>query len=116
MLACASVLSSQGKMHAGSVFYGIPDPVYFPIDKISSDCHILLNFGEKDDLKGFSDPTNLRKLTEALKEHKKPFELYVYPGCGHAFMNQKRLDAYDEQSAKLGYERTVEFFTRHLGQ
>lgn len=43
-IASASVLSKDGLVSAGSVFYGIPSAEYFPVSTIQ--CPLLLNFGE----------------------------------------------------------------------
>jgi carboxymethylenebutenolidase len=50
---------------------------------------------------------------QALKEHKKPFEAYVYPGVNHGFHNDTT-PRYDEKAAKLAWKRTVAFFKKHL--
>ena len=39
-----------------------------------------------------------------------------YEGAGHAFFNDTdRLGTHDEGHAKQAWERTVDFFKRHLG-
>jgi carboxymethylenebutenolidase len=42
-------------------------------------------------------------------------EFFYYP-AGHAFHNDKdKLGTYDPESAKLAWQRTVEFLKSHLG-
>jgi carboxymethylenebutenolidase len=49
----------------------------------------------------------------ALKDNKKAFEAYVYEGANHGFHNDTT-PRYDEDAAKLAWERTITFFKRHL--
>jgi carboxymethylenebutenolidase len=51
----------------------------------------------------------------ALKANNKPYELYMYPGVGHAFHNDTSAARYNEAAAKLAWGRTLEFFKKHLG-
>jgi carboxymethylenebutenolidase len=51
----------------------------------------------------------------ALKANNKPYELYMYPGVGHAFHNDTSPARYNEAAAKLAWGRTLEFFKKHLG-
>jgi carboxymethylenebutenolidase len=49
----------------------------------------------------------------ALKAASKEYEAYVYPGVNHGFHNDST-PRYDEAAAKLAWDRTVEWFKRHL--
>jgi carboxymethylenebutenolidase len=49
----------------------------------------------------------------ALKAAGKEYEAYVYPGVNHGFHNDST-PRYDEAAAKLAWDRTVEWFKRHL--
>ena len=49
----------------------------------------------------------------ALKEHEKEYTAYVYPEVNHGFHNDTT-PRYDEAAAKLAWERTVDFFNKHL--
>ena len=48
-----------------------------------------------------------------LKEHKVPFEAFVYEGANHGFHNDTT-PRYDEAAAKLAWKRTLEFFRKYL--
>lgn len=109
-IACASALGS--KVKGGSVFYGIPDLTYFPTSSIV--CPLLLNFGGKDQHKGFSDPETFQNLVASLKKDGKTFETNVYPDCDHAFMNETRPEVYNEKAAMDAFNKTVLFFKNQL--
>ncbi len=49
----------------------------------------------------------------ALKEHKKEYIAHIYPEVNHGFHNDTT-PRYDEQSAKLAWQRTIEFFKEKL--
>ena len=49
----------------------------------------------------------------ALKENKKAFETFTYEGKQHGFHNDTT-PRFDEASAKLAWERTLEFFKKNL--
>jgi carboxymethylenebutenolidase len=50
----------------------------------------------------------------ALKASKVPYEMHMYPGTQHGF-NNDTTPRYDEAAAKLAWQRTVDFFKKHLG-
>lgn len=50
---------------------------------------------------------------EALKENKKEYTAFIYPGVNHGFHNDST-PRYDEEAARLSWERTVGFFKKHL--
>ncbi len=52
-------------------------------------------------------------LEEALKANDKAFEAFVYPNTNHGFHNDTT-PRYDEEAAKLAWERTIAFFKKHL--
>jgi carboxymethylenebutenolidase len=51
---------------------------------------------------------------EALKKNNKPYELYIYEGANHAFHNDTAPTRYNEAAAKLAWQRTIDFFKKHL--
>jgi carboxymethylenebutenolidase len=76
-------------------------------------CPALAIFGAEDALIPQADVEELRaRLTAAGKR----FEIIVYPGCGHAFLNHTRPDAYRPEAAADAFERAAGFFAAELGQ
>ena len=51
---------------------------------------------------------------EALKKNNILYELYIYEGTNHAFHNDTAPARYNEAAAKLAWQRTVDFFAKHL--
>ena len=50
---------------------------------------------------------------EALKANGKPYTVHIYEGTNHGFHNDTT-PRYDEAAAKLAWQRTVDFFNKHL--
>ena len=74
-------------------------------------CPYLGIFGEDDALIPRSD---VAELGERLAAAGKAFEIKSYPGCGHAFLNHARPDAYRPEAAADAFERAAGFFEAHL--
>ena len=54
------------------------------------------------------------KLEETMKKYGKSFEYKIYAGAPHAFNNDTSPQSYREDAAKEAWNRTLEFFKRHL--
>lgn len=50
----------------------------------------------------------------ALKQHDKDYVMYSYEGTRHGFHNNST-PRYNEAQAKIAWNRTVDFFKKHLG-
>ncbi len=94
------------ELAAAVPFYGRQAPVD-DVPKIQAP--LLLQFAEHDD----NVNAGWAAYEAALKEHGKVYEAYIYPGTNHGFHNDST-PRYDEEAAKLAWERTVEWFQRHL--
>jgi carboxymethylenebutenolidase len=70
------------------------------------------HYGEADD---WANPDMARRLQEQLEARGKEVRLFLYPGAGHAFFNDTRPDAYDEDAARQAWIRTLEFLRAKLG-
>jgi carboxymethylenebutenolidase len=51
---------------------------------------------------------------DALKKSGITYEQYVYDGVNHAFHNDTATTRYNEAAAKLAWQRTMDFFAKHL--
>lgn len=94
------------ELAAAVPFYGRQAPVE-EVPRIRAP--LLLHFAEHDDNVNAGWPA----YEAALKEHGKTYEAYIYPGTNHGFHNDST-PRYDEEAAKLAWDRTVAWFQRHL--
>ena len=74
-------------------------------------CPLLAFFGEEDDFIPVSD---VRRLEAGLTSSAQPAEVLVFPGAGHAFMNDTRPEAYRPAIAAEAWRRMVDFLRQHL--
>jgi carboxymethylenebutenolidase len=91
---------------AGVPFYGRP-PALDAVPNIQAP--LLFHFAEND--KGINAAWPAYEA--ALKEHGKTYEAFVYPGTQHGFHNDTT-PRYDKAAAELAWQRTLDFFNKHL--
>ncbi|WPQ66384.1 dienelactone hydrolase family protein [Chitinophaga sancti] len=70
---------------------------------------LLLHFGELDTHVNEGWPA----YEAALKEEKKEYTAYIYPGVNHGFHNDTT-PRYDKAAAELAWKRTIDFFKAKL--
>ncbi|KAI9107660.1 hypothetical protein K1719_021323 [Acacia pycnantha] len=103
-------------------FYGVPSPEL--ADPSQAKAPVQAHFGELDNFVGFSDVTAAKALEEKLKASGVPYEVHLYPGSAHAFMNrspegiQRRksmgMPDEDEAAVQLAWSRFQSWMTRYL--
>lgn len=76
-------------------------------------CPLLAIFGDRDEFVPLSD---IRALEAALTRSAQPSQVRVYPGCGHAFLNDTRPQAYRPGEAADAWARMLEFLSAELAQ
>jgi carboxymethylenebutenolidase len=94
------------ELKAGVPFYGNQPPAA-DVPKIHAP--LLIHYAENDERINAGWPA----YEAALKENKKKYEVFIYPGTQHGF-NNDTTPRYDAAAAKLAWSRTVEFFKKHL--
>jgi len=93
-------------VRAAVPFYGgQPDAADVPKIKAA----IQLHFAEHDERVNAGWPA----YEEALKANDVTYEAHLYPDTNHGFHNDTT-PRYDEEAAKLAWERTITFFKAHL--
>jgi carboxymethylenebutenolidase len=70
---------------------------------------LLLHYAEKDERINAGWPA----FEAALKANNIKYQMYMYPGTNHAFLNDTT-PRYDEAAAKLAWSRTIAFFKENL--
>jgi carboxymethylenebutenolidase len=93
-------------LNAGVAFYGRQAGVA-DVPKISAP--LLLHYAGNDQRIN----EGIAAYEAALKANKKTYAAHMYEGKQHGFHNDTT-PRYDEQAAKLAWERTLEFFNKHL--
>lgn len=58
--------------------------------------------------------TGIPAYEAALIQSNIPYELYMYEGVNHAFHNDTAGARYNEAAAKLAWQRSMDFFKKHL--
>lgn len=94
-------------LKAAVAFYG-RQPRAEDVPKIKA--ALQLHYGEMD--QGVN--AGIAAYEEELKKNKTNYELFIYPGAQHAFHNDTSPARYNEAAAKLAWQRTIEFFGKHL--
>jgi carboxymethylenebutenolidase len=99
---------SEPSLAAAIMFYGSPetDAGKLAALKVPLQAH----FGGEDRGIG-ADQVNA--LRTGLGRARKSAEIFVYPGAGHAFMNDFR-PSYHADAARQAWARTLQFFQKHL--
>src|SRR5262249_30000800 len=93
-------------LNAGGAFYGRQAGADY-VPKVS--VPLLLHYAGND--QGIN--AGIAAYEAALKTNNKPYTLYMYEGKQHGFHNDTT-PRYDEESAKLAWTRTLEFFNKYL--
>ncbi|HVF12283.1 MAG TPA: dienelactone hydrolase family protein [Actinomycetota bacterium] len=106
--ALSMVLGTLEPIDAVVTYYGGPfkDPDYSKMTGA-----VLGHFAEHDD---WATPDYVARLFEKLKSLGRDAEFFVYPDTHHAFFNDSRPEVYSEEAAELSWDRTLEFFRKHL--
>ena len=94
-------------LNAGVSYYGSQLPAA-DVPKIS--CPLMLHYASLDQRIN----AGIAAYEAALKENKKPYELFMYDGADHAFNNNTNAARYNKEAADLAWKRTVAFFTKYL--
>jgi carboxymethylenebutenolidase len=71
----------------------------------------LGHFAENDI---YEPQSNVDELEEDLRRAGRPVTFYRYPGTGHWFFEEDRIDAYNPAAAGLAWERTLTFLRNSL--
>jgi carboxymethylenebutenolidase len=93
-------------LNAAAPFYGgAPETAAVPAIKAP----LLIHCAENDERINAMWPA----YENALKSRGIAYEMYMYPGTQYGFHNNST-PRYQEAAAKLAWERTIDFFRKHL--
>jgi carboxymethylenebutenolidase len=109
----ALMLASQrpDKVKAVAPFYGaIPWEGAQP-DLAAISGGVQGHYAADDD---WASPEVARQLEADLRAAGKDAEVFIYPGCAHAFFNDDRPEVYNAEAAATAWARTVSFLNAQL--
>lgn len=93
-------------LNAGAPFYGSA-PNMEDVAKIQAP--LMIHYAEDDERVNASQ----QAYREALEAHGKDFVMHTYEGTRHGFHNNST-PRYNAEQAKIAWERTIDFFKKHL--
>lgn len=106
--AMANTLAvSVPSLNAAVAFYG-RQPESSEVPKIKA--AIQLHYASLDERVN----AGIAAYENALKENKVRYELYMYENVNHAFHNDTAPTRYNAAAAQLAWQRTIDFFNKHL--
>lgn len=103
-------LARSNKFAAGVIFYQslYPDPSELKRINVPLQCH----YGSEDQ---HASEAEIEEFTDALKRYKKKFEIHMYPGAGHAFLNNpSRPDSANRKAAERALAKSSQWLKRML--
>ena len=103
---CNALAVRLPNLAASVPFYGRQPPAE-EVPQIKAP--LLIHYGELDTRVNAGWPA----YEKALQAGGKTYEAHMYPGANHGFHNDTT-PRYDEAAAKLAWDRTLEFFAKHL--
>jgi carboxymethylenebutenolidase len=101
--------SRQAEIAACVAYYGV-GPARESMDLSSMKASVLGHWGERD---SSYDHATVEDLEMRLREAGVDIESFWYD-ADHAFFNDDRPEAYDQEAATLSWDRTLAFFREHL--
>jgi carboxymethylenebutenolidase len=100
-------VAAGDSLDAGVSFYGpAPDPSLAPQVRAPLQLHLA----------GLDERVNKTALPwrDALQAAGRTIDAQLYPNVNHAFHNDTSAERYDAAAAKLAWQRTLDFFGRHV--
>jgi carboxymethylenebutenolidase len=105
----ANMMATRVPDLAAAVPYYGGQPATEEVPKIKAP--LLIHYAELDTRVNAGWPA----YEAALKEHKKEYQAFIYPGVNHGFNNDST-PRYDKAAATLAWQRTIDFFKDELKQ
>jgi carboxymethylenebutenolidase len=102
-----NLAANSPQLKAAVAFYG-RQPAEADVAKIKS--AVQLHYASLDERVN----EGMAAYEAALKKANVTYEQYVYEGAQHAFHNDTSAARYNEAAAKLAWQRTLQFFGKHL--
>jgi len=110
-LALLAAGRSSEFFSAGVIYFPSIYPDASEIEQIG--CPLLIHYGTADVVTPRSE---IDRITRTLERGHKFYELHLYDGANHAFVNDAHpeMGEYNREAAEAAWPRTVAFFQQHL--
>ena len=103
-------LATLRPVDACVIYYGaLPGNVAPDLNNIKG--AVLGHYAEHD---GWASPEAASALEKQLRDAGKDVEFHQYVGTEHGFFNDSRPEVHNEAAAKQSWQRTLDFFKKHL--
>lgn len=102
-------LSTIKPVDACVIYYGVLMGAQPDLNKIKG--AVLGHYADHDD---YASPEQVRALEKQLKDAGKDVEFQIYEGTQHGFFNDERPEQHAPDASRQSWERTLEFFEKHL--
>ena len=99
-----------GDFAAGVIYFPSIYPDASELTNVS--CPLLFHYGTADTV---TPPSEIERIKLTLERRNHPYELHLYEGADHAFVNEMHPEHYHKEASETSWPRTVEFLKRHLG-
>jgi carboxymethylenebutenolidase len=73
------------------------------------DCPVFGSFGEADHIISLDD---IRRFRNCLEDHKKSYEIHVFKGAPHGWLNDTMPGRYRREQAEAGWVAQLDFLSR----
>ncbi|MEX0750562.1 MAG: dienelactone hydrolase family protein [Dehalococcoidia bacterium] len=102
-------LATLRPVDACVIYYGALPGVQPDLNNIAGS--VLGHYAEND---GWASPEAAAALKKQISDAGKQVEFYQYANTGHGFFNDDRPEAHNAEAAKLSWQRTLDFYKKHL--
>jgi carboxymethylenebutenolidase len=116
------VYAAEESVTAAVVWYGAASKREWPVSKVNHkpldeiiaavDCPVFGAFGAADHIISIDD---VRRFRDALEAHKKTYEIHVYAGAPHGWLNDTMPGRYRAPQADAGWADQQQFLKRVFG-
>ena len=95
--------------NAGVIYFPSIYPDASELENVS--CPLLFHYGTADTV---TPQSEIERIKRTLERRNHAYELYLYEGADHAFVNDMHPEHYHKEASEASWPRTIEFLKRHL--
>jgi carboxymethylenebutenolidase len=117
------VYAAQHKIAAAVVWYGAASKSEWNVNDLQPkalaeviadvDCPVFAAFGAEDHIISLDD---VRRFRNTLEDHRKSYDIHVYAGAPHGWLNDTMPGRYRKEQAEAAWARQQAFLSEALGE